>query len=239
MERLQKFMAACGVASRRKCEEIITDGRVKVNGAVVDVLGTTVDTLKDVVTVDGKKITRPVGPVYIMLYKPDAVVSTASDPEGRKTVLDCVSHESRLYPVGRLDYHTEGLILLTNDGEAAYRLTHPKYEIEKEYIAVIKGQVSRPEILKLQSGVVIDGVKTAPSKVAVVDMSEHTITLSVIIHEGRNRQVRRMCGQAGVPVERLARVQEGNLKLGDLPAGKWRYLTEAEVNMLKGEKSDG
>ena len=236
MERLQKFMAACGVASRRKCEEIITDGRVKVNGTVVDVLGTTVDPQRDVVTVDGRKITRPVGPVYIMLYKPDAVVSTASDPEGRKTVLDCVSPESRLYPVGRLDYHTEGLILLTNDGEAAYRLTHPKYEIEKEYIAVIKGQVSRPEILKLQSGVVIDGVKTAPSKVAVVDMSEHTITLSVIIHEGRNRQVRKMFEAIDKEVIKLTRIRMGELFLGNMSVGDSRELNRVEIayiNKLK------
>lgn len=232
MERLQKFMAACGVASRRKCEDIILDGRVTVNGEVTCVLGTTVDPQRDTVSVDGKVISLPSGPVYIMLNKPNAVVSTASDPEGRKTVLDCVSYESRLYPVGRLDYHTEGLILLTNDGDAAYRLTHPKYEIEKEYIAVIKGEISRPEILKLQSGVIIDGSKTAPSKVAVVDMSEHTVTLSVIIHEGRNRQVRKMFEAIDKEVIRLTRIRMGELYLGNLAVGESRELNRVEISYI-------
>ena len=171
-----------------------------------------------------------------MLNKPNAVVSTAIDPEGRKTVLDCVSYETRLYPVGRLDYHTEGLILLTNDGDAAYRLTHPKYEIEKEYIAVIKGSVSRPEILKLQSGVIVDGTKTAPAKVAVVDISEHTMTLSVIIHEGRNRQVRKMFEAIDKEVLKLTRIRMGELFLGNLAVGESRELNRVEIayiNKLK------
>ncbi len=236
MERLQKFMASCGVASRRKCEELIKQGKVNVNGKIVDELGTLVDPASDRVLVNGKRISLPARRVYIMLNKPNAVVSTAYDPEGRKTVLDCVPYEERLYPVGRLDYHTEGLILLTNDGDAAYRLTHPKYEIEKEYVAVIKNQISRSEILKLQSGVVIDDVKTAPAKVAVIDMTEHTTTLSIIIHEGRNRQVRKMLESVDKEVLRLTRVRMGDLYLGNLDSGQCRELNSVEIayiNRLK------
>ena len=192
MERLQKFMAACGVASRRKCEEIIKEGRVSVNGIPVLEMGIQIDPEKDCVTVDGTNIRKPEKKIVIMLNKPDYVMSTAHDPEGRDTVVQLVPSEQRLFPVGRLDYHTEGLILLTNDGEIAYRLTHPKYEIEKEYVAVIKGRLERRELLKLQSGIEIDGELTAPAKVKIVGQTEHTTSVSMIIHEGRNRQIRKM-----------------------------------------------
>ena len=228
MMRLHKYMASCGVASRRKCEEKIKQGEVAVNGNVVTEMGVSVEPGKDRVTVNGKEISLPSDMVYIMLNKPKCVVSTAFDPEGRKTVLECVPYEERLYPVGRLDYHTEGLIFLTNDGDAAYRLTHPKYEIEKEYIAVIKGDISRSEVLKLQSGVVIDDVKTAPAKVAVIDLTEHTTTLSIIIHEGRNRQVRKMLQAVEKEVLRLVRVRIGDITLGNLEVGQSRMLNSVE-----------
>ena len=171
--RLQKYMAACGIASRRACEQLILQGRVSVNGETITHLGTQVEE-KDIVVFDGQQIQPAEKRVYIMLYKPDKVISTANDPEGRKTVLDLIETKQRLYPVGRLDYHTEGLILLVNDGDAAYHLTHPKFEIEKEYLAVIAGGIEREEILKLQSGVIIDGIKTAPCKIKRCDATEHT-----------------------------------------------------------------
>lgn len=237
MERLHKYMAACGVASRRKCEELIRQGRVSVNGVVISEMGYMTDAAKDTILVDGKAISLPPRRVYIMLNKPDGVISSAYDPEGRRTVLDCVPFERRLYPVGRLDYHTQGLILLTDDGDAAYHLTHPKYEIEKEYIAVVKGEVSRSEILKLQSGVVLeDGVKTAPAKAAITDMTEHTVTLSIIIHEGRNRQVRRMLEAVGKEVLMLTRVRMGELYLGNLKSGESRELNSVETAYLNSLK---
>lgn len=233
--RLQKFMADCGVASRRKCEEYILEGRVSVNGITVCELGTKVED-GDTVLFDGKKLKAENKKAYIMLYKPDKVVSTASDPEGRKTVLDLVDVPFRLYPVGRLDYHTEGLILLVNDGDAAYRLTHPKFEIEKEYLCVISGDIKREEVLALCAGVVIDGEKTAPAKVKVVEQTAHTTSLSVIIHEGKNRQVRRMFESIGKKVIHLTRMRHGEILLSGLKKGQWRYLTAQEVEYIENLK---
>ncbi len=230
--RLQKYMADCGVASRRACEQLILEGRVAVNGSVTTVLGTKVEE-EDVVTFDGKKIKPSSKKVYIMLNKPVGVVSTASDPEGRTTVVELVDAKTRLYPVGRLDYNTQGLILLVNDGDAAYHLTHPKFEIEKEYVAVIAGEISRQEVLKLQGGVVIDGIKTAPAKVTVTEITEHTTSLSVTIHEGRNRQVRKMFEAVGKKVLHLTRIRHGELNLGNLKPGEWRNLTSKEVKYLE------
>ena len=229
--RLQKYMADCGVASRRASEQLILEGRVQVNGVTVTELGTKVNE-GDTVSFDGQILKLPKNRVYIMLYKPDKVMSTASDPEGRTAVLDLVDEKVRLYPVGRLDYHTEGLILLVNDGDAAYHLTHPKFEVEKEYLAVIQGEISREEVLKLQAGVIIDGQKTAPSKVRVTEITDHTTSLSVIIHEGRNRQVRKMFEAVGHHVIDLKRVSIGNLELGNLKTGKIRRLNPSEVNAL-------
>ncbi len=229
--RLQKYMAECGVASRRTCEQYITQGRVTVNGETVTLLGTTVEE-GDTVRFDGVKLNHEKKNIYIMLYKPDKVMSTAFDPEGRKTVLDLVDVKQRLYPVGRLDYHTEGLILLVNDGDAAYHLTHPKFEIEKEYLAVISDTISREDVLKLQSGVYIDGEKTASAKVKVTDITEHTTSLSVIIHEGRNRQVRKMFEAIGKKVLHLTRMRHGELLLTGLKPGEWRYLTQEEIDYI-------
>ncbi len=233
--RLQKYMADCGVASRRASEQLILEGRVTVNGVTVTELGTKVEE-GDKVQFDGVTITPQKKKVYIMLYKPDKVMSTASDPEGRTTVLDLVDEKVRLYPVGRLDYHTEGLILLVNDGDAAYHLTHPKFEIEKEYLAVIQGEISREEVLKLQAGVIIDGEKTAEAKVRVTEITDHTTSLSVIIHEGRNRQVRKMFEAINKKVIHLTRVRHGELMLSGLKPGQWRHLTDKEIEYLENIK---
>ena len=233
--RLQKYMAACGIASRRACEQLILQGRVSVNGETITHLGTQVEE-KDIVVFDGQQIQPAEKRVYIMLYKPDKVISTANDPEGRKTVLDLIETKQRLYPVGRLDYHTEGLILLVNDGDAAYHLTHPKFEIEKEYLVVIAGGIEREEILKLQSGVIIDGIKTAPCKIKRCDATEHTTSLLVILHEGRNRQVRKMFEAVGKNVLHLTRIRHGELVLSGLKPGQWRYLNAEEIAYLENLK---
>ena len=233
--RLQKYLADCGIASRRASEQLILEGRVTVNGITVTELGTKVEE-KDVVTFDGARVRPKKKKIYIMLYKPDKVMSTVSDPEGRRTVIDLVDVPERLYPVGRLDYHTEGLILLVNDGDAAYHLTHPKFEIEKEYIAVIQGEISREEVLRLAGGVVIDGVKTAEAKVKVLEVTDHTTSISIIIHEGRNRQVRKMLEAVGKKVIRLTRVRHGDLVLSGLKAGQWRNLTKEEEEYIENIK---
>ena len=235
--RLQKLMADCGVASRRKSEELILKGRVSVNGQVITEMGVQVDPLKDVVCLDGTKLELTANKIYIMLNKPQKVVSTVSDPEGRETVLDYVDLPERLYPVGRLDYNTEGLILLTNDGDAAYHLLHPKYEVEKEYIAVIKDGIDHKEILKLQNGVEIEeGVFTSDCKAKIVDVTEHTTSISVIIHEGRNRQVRKMFEALGKEMVRLTRIRHGEIVLSGVATGQWRYLTPQEVKYINSLK---
>jgi pseudouridine synthase len=228
-------MAECGVASRRASEQLILEGRVSINGITVTELGTKVEE-GDVVEFDGARIKPAKKRVYIMLYKPDKVMSTASDPEGRRTVLDLVQENVRLFPVGRLDYHTEGLILLVNDGDAAYHLTHPKFEIEKEYLAVIQHDISREDVLKLQAGVIVDGEKTAPAKVRVTEITDHTTSLSVIIHEGKNRQVRKMFEAINKKVIHLTRVRHGELTLSGLKPGEYRYLTDAEINYIENIK---
>lgn len=233
--RLQKYMADCGVASRRTCEQLILEGRVSVNGETVTQLGTQVEE-GDKVVFDGVQLKQSKKKVYIMLYKPDKVVSTASDPEGRTTVLDLVDVPERLYPVGRLDYHTQGLILLINDGDAAYRLTHPKFEIEKEYLCTIAEGITKEEILKLEAGVILDGEKTAPAKIKVCEKTEHTTSLSVIIHEGKNRQVRRMFESIGKKVLHLTRMRHGEIMLTGLKKGEWRYLNNQEIEYLNNLK---
>lgn len=236
MERLQKYMARCGVASRRKCEEYILQGRVKINGQTVIQLGTTVSP-SDKVELDGKLLQTEAKCIYIMLNKPEKVMSTSSDPEGRPTVTQLIDLPYRLYPVGRLDYNTSGLILLTNDGDAAYRLTHPKYEIEKEYLAVIKGEIDRRDILKLERGVQIgENITTAPAKVQIAGGTQHTVTLSITIHEGRNREVRKMLEAIDKELLSLMRIRIGRINLGKLPSGSYRELNSTElayINSLK------
>ena len=232
--RLQKFMAECGLASRRACEGIITEGRVCVNGKKVTELGTKIDPDFDIVKVDEKNIRPVLKKYYIMLNKPSGYITSASDQFGRETVLDLISADinERLYPVGRLDYETEGLLLLTNDGDFAQKLTHPANQKNKTYIATVEGTVLDVKARRLEKGVVIDGKKTAPAKVSIKHKQDNTTELTITIHEGRNRQVRKMCSAIGHEVIRLKRVAIDDIILGNLPLGKWRHLNPVEINKL-------
>ncbi len=234
MMRLQKFLASCGVASRRKAEELIAKGQVLVNGEIVREMGVQVDEDNDVIEFNGERIRMTNKMIYIMLNKPEGFVTTVSDDKGRETVMSLVSEiPARIYPVGRLDYDTEGLLLMTNDGDLTYKITHPKNNIEKTYIAEVTGNITMDTILNLRRGVVIDGVKTSPAKVEVVGATRLGTKLEITIHEGRNRQVRKMFEAVGCIVKKLKRTEEAGLRLGHLPLGKWRKLTESEINMLK------
>lgn len=227
-ERLQKVLALHGFGSRRSCEELIAAGRVRVNGQVAP-LGRRVDVDMDIVTVDGVEIGIRPGLVYYLLNKPSKVVTTASDPEGRPTVVDLVPSEPRVFSVGRLDYDTEGLLLLTNDGPLAQRIAHPSGGIEKEYVAVVAGgKVSAGALRRLREGVELDGEMTAPARVSQPSDG----VLRIVIHEGRNRQVRRMCEAVGHPVTRLVRVRIGPLRDPSLAPGQWRELTVDELRSL-------
>ncbi len=227
--RLQKLLAQAGVGSRRVSEGLIADGRVTVNGQVAD-LGRRVDPDSDRVALDGVPVSVRPGLVHYLLNKPAGVVTTASDPEGRPTVVDLVPAEPRVHPVGRLDADTEGLLLLTNDGELTHRLTHPRFGVDKEYLAHVDGGALRPaELRRLREGVVLDDGLTAPARVAQPQPG----MLRITIHEGRNRQVRRMCSAVGHPVLRLVRVRIGPLRDPTLAPGRWRLLTTAEVRRLE------
>ena len=231
--RLQKFMADCGVASRRKSEELIQSGKVKVNGRPAKI-GDKINPKTDLVTVGGKKISVNGENIYIMLNKPRGYVTTVSDELGRKTVMDLVKNiKTRIYPVGRLDKDSEGLLLLTNDGEFANALTHPSHNFPKTYRVTIRPGVDDETLVRLRSGVVIDGRKTAPCDVTVITEEENRTVLEFVIKEGRNRQIRKMCEACSLEVARLRRISEGSLKLGMLQTGKYRELTEAEVAKLK------
>lgn len=227
-------MAQCGIASRRKCEEIILQGRVKVNGKTVNQLGFKVDPEKDVVEVDGKRISLQMQKVYIMLNKPFGVISSAKDEKGRKTVVDLVKDKVnvRVFPVGRLDFDTTGLILLTNDGEFAYKVTHPKHDIEKTYIALIRGIPSKDEIEKFEKGLFIDGKMTAPAKFKILKLINGNSLVEIKIHEGRNRQIRKMCDQIGHEVLKLKRVAIGKLQLGKLKEGEFVFLDKEAANKV-------
>ncbi len=227
-ERLQKVLAQAGLGSRRTCEMLIEEGRVTVNGEVA-VLGRRVETIDDRVEVDGVCIGVAPGLVYYLLNKPHGVVSTAADPQGRPTVVDLVPADPRVYPVGRLDTDTEGLLLLTNDGELTHRLTHPSFGVEKEYLAEVDGEPSRGALRQLREGVALDDGLTAPAKVSAVGPG----VVKLIIHEGRNRQVRRMCEAVGHPVRRLVRTRIGPLRDAALAPGAWRALTIDEVRSLE------
>jgi 23S rRNA pseudouridine2605 synthase len=229
-ERLQKVLARAGFGSRRVCEELIEDGRVTVDGEVA-VLGRRVDPATAEVEVDGVHIGVAPDLVHWLLHKPAGVVTTASDPEGRRTVLDLVPDQPRVFPVGRLDYETEGLLLLTNDGALTHRLTHPSFGVEKEYLAEVDRMPSRGELRRLREGVELDDGPTAPAKVASLDDR----TLRITIHEGRNRQVRRMVEAVGSEVLRLVRVRIGPLTDRSLKPGAWRELTQDEVRALERE----
>jgi pseudouridine synthase len=233
MDRLQKVMAHAGVASRRKSEGIIAEGRVEVNGQTVTEMGTKVDPAQDVIKVDGEVITKEER-VYILLYKPVGYITSVEDPRGRKTVLDLIDGvDQRIYPVGRLDYNSSGILLLTNDGELTYILTHPSNMIDKPYLAKVKGELGSEDVEKLKNGVELEDGLTAPAKIQIREKIEYETEFSLTIHEGRNRQVRRMCDVVGHPVKSLKRTFFGPLTLEGLSTGEFRYLSEKEIEILK------
>lgn len=238
MERLQKYMARCGVASRRKAEEMITAGEVRVNGEIVKELGFKIEPERDKVEVKGIRVVPPEHLVYLLLHKPKGYVTTARDPEGRPTVLDLVhSHPAhkniRVYPVGRLDRDTTGLLLLTNDGNLAYALTHPSHQVEKVYEAMVAGIPDNDKLNRLRRGILLEDGLTSPAEVDILSIKEGNAILRVAIHEGRKRQVRRMCRAVGHPVLELKRIAMGPLFLGDLPPGQVRPLAPEELRKLR------
>lgn len=235
MERLQKILAQAGIASRRKCEELILAGKVEVNGETVTTLGTKADPEQDIIKVEGKSI-RNEKKIYIMMNKPKGVITSASDPAGRKIVTDYVKGiKERIYPVGRLDYDTEGLLLLTNDGEFANMLTHPRHHVPKTYLATVEGIPHGSELDKLRAGIRLEDGMTSPAEVEYkdIDLEKKEAVISITIHEGRNRQVRRMFEAISHKVIRLKRISFGDLQLQNLKRGLYRNLTKAEVDSLK------
>ncbi len=231
--RLNKYIASCGVASRRGADTIIAEGRVTINGRPVSTIGTDVDPDTDVVAVDGSLVSLKSKNIYILMNKPAGVLSTCHDDRGRKCVVDLINGVSqRVFPVGRLDYDTEGLMLLTNDGNFAYRCTHPKHEMDKTYEAVVHGRLDATAIKHLENGIVLDGIRTAPAKVSILERPDIKNLYEITIHEGRNRQVKRMFEAVGCHVMQLKRTKLGKLTLGELPVGKWRYLSESEIKAL-------
>lgn len=231
-ERLQKFMASCGVASRRKCEEIILARKVKVNGILVDEVGTKVNPLKDIVEYEGKIISKEENKVYIMLNKPEGYISSVKDEKGRDTILDIVKVKERVYPIGRLDYDSSGLLLLTNDGEIYNKIIHPRVELMKRYIAVVEGEVTGMDIKKIEIGIDIGGYITAPAKIQVISYDMGISTIEIGIHEGKNRQIRKMCAALNHEVLSLKRISIGEIKLGYLKRGEYRNLNEDELNYI-------
>ena len=234
MMRLQKYLALCGVASRRNAEKLIAEGHVRVDGSVVTEMGFQVDEEQATVLVDGVRVKPETEKHYLAYYKPVGEVTTASDPEGRPTVMDkFADYPVRLFPVGRLDFDSEGLLLLTNDGDLMQRLLHPSHEVPKCYLCKVSNRVGEEEIRQLRRGVMMDGRLTSPAEVQLVRYEAFSSVVMVTIHEGRNRQVRRMFDAVGHQVVSLRRIGFGPIKLGDLPRGQWRHLTDAEVHRLQ------
>lgn len=230
--RLQKFLSESGVASRRKAEEMIEAGRIRVNGRIAR-LGDKVDPVRDKVTVSGKRVVSQKEKVYIMLHKPRGFVTTMNDEQDRKCVAELVEDVGvRVFPVGRLDRNSEGLLIMTNDGEFSNKLTHPSSYVNKTYRVTVKGSVSDEKVDKLATGIMLDGRPTAPCDVHVIDRKTDRTVLIFVIHEGRNRQIRRMCEEVGLEVIRLKRTEIAGVKLGMLPQGKWRPLNEKEMRHL-------
>ena len=237
--RINKYIASCGIASRRKSEEIILDKRVKVNGKTVCELSINIDENKDIVEIDGKIISLSKNHIYIVLNKPEGYITTVKDQFDRPNVLDLVTDiKERVYPIGRLDYETSGLLILTNDGDLTYKLTHPKHEVDKTYVALVKGQPTYEELKKFRDGLDIEDYKTAPAKIRVVDANEEKnySKCEIKIHEGRNRQVRKMCKAINHPVLRLRRIAMGEIRLKGLKVGEYRHLTKEEIKYLKSIK---
>jgi 23S rRNA pseudouridine2605 synthase len=239
--RLNKFIAQCGVASRRGADDLVFAGRVTVNGETADSPGLQVDPATDKVVVNGKPIglKNDTGELTLMLHKPVETVTTASDPQGRKTVLDLLPPEirkKRPFPVGRLDFFSEGLLLLTTDGDLCYRLTHPKYHLPKVYVVTIRGSVPQKAVQAMRNGMTLkEGEKLAPAKVRLKKPIAGTQQIEITLIQGVNRQIRRMCDEFGLTILRLRRVQQGPLALGELKPGTWRELTHAETTALKKE----
>lgn len=233
-ERLQKFLSECGMASRRASEQLIRDGFVSVNGIIVRDMGLKVNPEKDVVRYKGKIVTKEENMIYIMLNKPKGYITTMHEQYGRPMVVDLIRDvKKRVYPVGRLDFDSSGLLLMTNDGDVAYRLTHPGHSVNKEYMVVVRGIPDEEAIKRLREGILIDGRMTSPAVVSLVRRDKSSAVLRFVIHEGRNRQIRKMCSAVGCMVMDLKRISMGRLYLGSLPEGKWRYLTSDEIGYLK------
>jgi 23S rRNA pseudouridine2605 synthase len=232
-ERIQKLLAQAGYGSRRACEEFLTEHRVTVNGQVVE-LGAKADPIRDVIKVDGKRVHFEAKRIYVALNKPIGVVTTNADEFGRQTVRDLIPIEGHLYPVGRLDADSEGLVLLTNDGDLANALTHPRYEHEKEYRVLVEGEPSESTLKAWRHGVVLEEQITAPARVEVVDAERGQTWLRVIMHEGRKRQIREVAGMLGHRVKYLQRVRIGPIRLTNLKVGEWRYLSASEIKLLQG-----
>lgn len=230
--RLQKFLAESGVASRRKSEELIDQGKVKVNGRVA-MIGDKIDPKKDTVTVNGKKIVKTKAFTYVVLHKPRGFITTMSDEKDRKCVAELIKDvDGRVYPVGRLDKDSEGMLLFTNDGAFANAMTHPTKHVPKTYRVTVRPSISEEQITALTQGVIIEDRKTAPAEVRVITKEEGRVVLEIILYEGRNRQIRKMCEEVGLEVARLKRTAIGSIKLGMLKQGAWRHLTEDEVRKL-------
>ncbi len=230
--RLQKFMAHCGLASRRASERLIEDGKVLVNGTVA-VTGQTIDPETDEVTYGGVRVGTS-NMRYILLNKPAGVITTSKDTHNRRTVLDCIEGlQERVFPVGRLDMDVEGALLLTNDGELAFRLTHPKYEVPKVYIAWVRGVLTPETAARLEQGVPLEDGMTAPAKAVIMNTAEHATQVRLTLHEGRKREIKRMCAHVGHRVRDLRRVAVGNVKVRGLEPGQWRLLTDSEIRGLR------
>lgn len=232
--RLQKYMSQCGVASRRKSEKMIEEGVVKLNNKIVTEQGIDIDPNKDIVMVNDKVIKLEENKIYIILNKPLGYVTTMDDEKDRKIVTDLIEDvNERIYPIGRLDMDTSGLLLLTNDGKVTNKITHPRNEIVKKYIAIVEGTPNKGELTRFRSGVIIDGKKTSPAKMKIIKNYETESILEIEINEGRNRQIRKMCEAINHPIKKLKRISIGEIQLGGLEVGEWRYLDEEEMNYIK------
>ncbi|NLM04764.1 MAG: rRNA pseudouridine synthase [Clostridiales bacterium] len=231
--RLQKFLAQSGIASRRKSEELIKNGIIKVNNKIISEMGYKIDPEKDKIYVNDKEIKINNNKIYIMLNKPVGYITTLSDEFNRKKVIDLINIKERIFPIGRLDYDTSGLLLLTNDGDLTHKLTHPSFEIIKTYIAKVKGILTKDEIKNFENGLMIEDYITSPAKLDVIRTNTDNSIIKISIREGKNRQVRKMCAAIGHPVIDLKRIAIDNITLGNLPEGEYRYLSDREINHLK------
>lgn len=232
--RLNKFLSQSGVTSRREADRMIAEGRITVNGQVVQVFGLTIDDEKDEVKVDGRRVKKDEQMVYLILNKPAGYLVSLKDPFGRPTIKDLLpSFKNRIFPVGRLDYESQGLLILTNDGDLAHRLTHPRFEVKKIYLVKVKDQPDSLKLAKLEKGIFLDGKKTAPAKIVPLRISSRQTLLRVEIYEGRKREIRRMLEAIGHRVLELRRIKLDGLSLGKLKKGQWRYLSPKEVGNLK------